>query len=309
VDVCAPKNCSDTNTKGCSSDGQCICKDGWSGGQCRTSNQCVEQSNKQCGSHGFLIDDSITCGTKCQCLGPNWVGTACNICSLQCQNQGILYKQCDKCGCMAGFTGNRCQCRSVIGSITINAYSDAILQYITMFIDSNGQSISPPQDFLSLSRLQSYTTLYNGLLTHFINTLELDHQPEGYIDMGELASVVDNELSHTQLGIHTQPNNLENNQPNQSSTKLTATIRFGCDSYNHDDTINTIQNKWLKMAQGIAQSDVIKDNFTFWGDKVVVDDPVETGGTLPDDDDRLPINSVEMMNLGFVGMVVLFMLL
>jgi hypothetical protein len=85
------------------------------------------------------------------------------------------------------------------------------------------------------------------------------------------------------------------------STKLTATIRFGCDSYNHDDTISTIQNKWLKMAQGIAQSNMIKDNFTFWGDKVVVDEPFEAGSTLPDDHDRLPINLVEMINVGLRG--------
>jgi hypothetical protein len=55
------------------------------------------------------------------------------------------------------------------------------------------------------------------------------------------------------------------------------------------------------MAQGIGQSDMIKDNFTFWGDKVVVDEPVEAGSTLPDDHDRLPINLVEMINVGLRG--------
>jgi hypothetical protein len=298
--LCASNNCSDANTDGCSSDGKCICKNGWTGEQCRTSTQCSTQSTNQCGSHGFLIEDSTGCGKECKCLGSNWVGTACNICSLQCQNQGVLYKQCDKCGCMAGFTGDRCQCRSTIGSVTINAYSKYILQYYALFVDSSGKAISPTQDFISLSRLEEYSTLYNDLLSYFLEKLELDHQPEAYIDMGEFNSAL-NELQHTQLGIRTQTVG-----DNLSSTKLTVTIRFGCDSFNFDETMTAIQDKWQKMSEGFSKSDVIQNNFTFWGDEDAVsfDDLVPTEQTLPGDDDRYSENSAIVFNLIFVGIIV-----
>jgi hypothetical protein len=282
-DLCESNGCVDQNTFGCDRDGQCVCRAGWAGAQCNVSQDCIEQSDKHCsGRNGFLIPDGSICGKTCQCLS-NWIGKSCELCSLQCQNGGKPYKTCNQCGCVAGFSGQTCQCRRVTGQITINAYNQAHLDYVAIVFDANGKIASSESDFIALSLLDQYNTLYNHLTTHIISEMELDPQTDEIIALGK--TVGGTFATGVVLDIKSMKSEEEEEEgTTKYQTKFSISIFFGCQEYNIDDTTETINTKWDDFVNTLIQSEVIQHNFIFSGEPQATTDGLrEVDSTLPSD--------------------------
>ena len=108
-----------------------VCTSSWGGDACQLPVSCITQSQAKCTkSNGYLtpISQSETCGSKCVCNN-FWMGSKCETCPLQCLNNGIRDSTCNQCGCTAGFTGQRCQCKATAGMLTMNGFSPILLEY------------------------------------------------------------------------------------------------------------------------------------------------------------------------------------
>jgi hypothetical protein len=303
VDLCANKNCNSQNTAGCDNEGGCVCKPDWAGAQCSVLQTCLAQSNLSCsGVNGVLIPNDQKCGNKCQCSS-NWMGSSCQLCSLQCQNQGKPFKKCDKCGCVAGFTGETCQCQHVVGYVQINAYSKSILDYVAL-IPPSGDSSSLESNFQSLSLFFSYVTLYNELTAHFISEMGLDPQSGSIIDFGQITS---SSIGHGLiLDLKTTPIQLENVAAFR--TEFSVSIRFGCDEYNAIDSLDEITAKWDRMIGGFIQSVVIQDNFIFFDNSAIVSELNPGEPTIPTDPyvEPRPNTGVVVNHIGAITTILAF---
>jgi hypothetical protein len=294
IPVTCPK-CNSLHTSKCGDNNTCICKTDFVGQFCDTHVSCSTQSTTQC-RNGHLISIENTsgqfeCKNECECYN-SWGSSDCSMCLLQCQNGGLLYKSCDKCGCNAGYTGNRCQCRSTVGSIVLNGYNFELIDYFNALksLDINNGQTNPQKLIIpspipsSLTELYSYARLIDTDVENVIGELL-------GIDAGSV------KLDITVAGGDPIPNN---DQITNRTTRFAIVITFNCQEYNNNLTIDALGLKWDKLGNLLIQSEPVLNYFIFNDptNPVGTDPLTETPSTLPGDDDRLEENGV---GLGYFG--------
>jgi len=293
LDLCRFNDCVQQQTKGCNADATCSCESGWGGEQCQVSDRCAAISLKQCSkNNGFVIPDSEAaggCGTKCQCNN-DWVGDQCETCSLQCQNGGKYFKNCDKCGCQKGFSGDNCQCRSVIGTIIFNAFNREHSKYSSLFFDKNGNQLTPQLTTSTLPILIDYNDIYNKFIAYFVSAMKLDVQSELEVRFGQTCYVLgDTEAIKPSLMIDIVQ--VRSASPDETGqffpTKMTLEMTFGCEGNNKNDDSSSIEKKWTQMLEELPRDEFILNNLVFFDGKTPVEsgELVQIDDTLPPDDD------------------------
>jgi hypothetical protein len=289
LDPCRFSQCVAENTVRCSgSDAKCVCDTNWGGDTCHISDSCAEASKQRCsGLNGYLVPDTTNggiCSESCQC-NAHWGGTSCENCLLQCQNGGRAYKQCDKCGCQKGFTGDNCQCQSVIGSITINAYNIPHVNYSALLVDSNGNKLSPVLNYSSLGLLYEFNSIYNDLIKHFTTSMGLDSIPQVELNFGQTAYTMTLEDAFSPSFVLDILPTTPSSTPNTFfPTKMSISIIFNCDKFNPTENLTSINEKWLKMVGELSSAEVIKTNFIFLGEPQIDDELKPTDDTLQPED-------------------------
>jgi hypothetical protein len=268
-DVCQVQDkpcnqCNADHLQSCSPLNECICQSDWAGATCDVSKPCLATSNTQCTSPNGFLNPPVgneKCGSTCKCLG-QWIGSHCNICSLQCQNNGASYKNCDKCGCAAGFTGQYCQCFSSKGKITIFGYNPSIVEF-QQYLSHQTQPISPenyPEHIIELTNIISYVE----------NTIQ---------------SVSSKLLDFTSTSVGLVVNPIVSND-DDDITALSFVLRYGCDEFNPSVSSQTlVTERWNNLVSNLLLDENVKDLFIFPSDP---QSPVISGDDLTPTDDTLP---------------------
>jgi hypothetical protein len=307
LDPCRFNQCVADNTVGCSgSDAKCVCDTNWSGDTCQISDSCAEPAKQRCsGLNGYLVPDTTNggiCSQSCRC-NTHWGGTSCENCLLQCQNGGRAYKQCDKCGCQKGFTGDNCQCQSVIGSITLNAYNIPHVNYSALLVDSNGNKLSPVLNYSSLELLYDFNSIYNDLIKHFTMSMGLDPIPQVELNLGQTAYTLTLEDDFSPSFVLDILPSTPSSTPNTFfPTKMTISIIFNCDKSNSKLDLTAINEKWAKMVAEFGSAEVIKNNFIFLGEPQVDNDLKPIDDTLqPEEAEE---NNAVSFEFGFIFVVI-----
>jgi hypothetical protein len=255
--------CHSTHTERCGSDNSCVCKESFGGQFCDVPKICVDRSNLACNApHGFLKpnDDQSDCTSECECKGL-WTSSTCSFCSLQCMNGGVRYKDCDKCGCLKGFSGQKCQCKSVLGKIVMNGYNQALIQFFKILSSLGLKPNSPLPDYLN--DLSSLHTLIN------INVQDVMYQA---MDLNKDSVVLTTSSSAT----------------NEKETIFELLIVFNCPESNPDVGEDQLKAKWDSMVSGLTRQSVIQEYFIFDGPGTIIGTELNpTDNTIPDDDDIL----------------------
>jgi hypothetical protein len=269
--------CDKTHTESCSGNNNCVCKAGFGGLYCSVPKVCEALSNAQCNSpYGFLKpnESQSDCTTECQCLS-HWVGSACQTCAMQCQNNGQRYKQCDKCGCMAGFTGEFCQCKSVNGYIMINGYN-AVLEQFFSLLNQLGLNIS--------SKLPSYFDEF----VSFHSSLQEEVRQA-------LAEMMEIDTTSVVLKVG-------KDMTKEANTTFGLTFTYSCDIANPTVDTDGMSKKWSTMLGKLLTNEVILKYFTFEKDATIVEKPDLTpiDDTLPSGDDKFEENVALLPQISFI---------
>jgi hypothetical protein len=286
TDVTNPcPHCNSLHTQSCTPN-TCQCETTWGGAFCDLPQSCVDQSEKSCmKNNGQLIVADGKCTKECECFN-KWVGKSCELCSLQCQNGGLAYKSCDRCGCSAGFSGESCQCKSSQGNIVINGFNEVLIHY-------DGLLKTVPD----LLKLPDYYELIK-----FIQTMQRDIS-------GVLTALL--ELSPNSLNLSFEPITSSTEQGDLKTTKFHVSIVYSCDGMNQELTLDLLKKRWELMSTGLSENSIILRYFTFNPGPIIVDvdDLTPTDPTLPSDDDKLEGNGVVKLNtiaiIVFIVVVVL----
>jgi hypothetical protein len=221
----------------------CKCKSNYIGDQCQVTTSCNDPKLNQCGvntGNGYLPERTGTCSNQCTCLG-HWVSTNCDMCSLQCQNNGTADKKCTKCYCRTGFTGEFCDCIGSVGRVTINGFNAVLVDYFEL-------NKSPLNNALQIDGLKPvYNVILNDILDAIVEMLQLDNQ-----------SIT--------MTLDAIPNANQNNEVIPFYTGFSITIKYGCNLYNTDDNLTSITSKWNSFVAEIIKNEIILKYFTFDGD-------------------------------------------
>jgi hypothetical protein len=228
---------------------------------------------------------------------------------LQCQNAGRAQKQCDKCGCQKGFTGDNCQCQSVIGSITINAYNIPHVNYSALLVDSNGNKLSPVLNYSSLGLLYDFNSIYNDLIKYFTTSMGLDPIPQVELNLGQTAYTLTLEDAFSPSFVLDILPTTPSSTPNTFfPTKMSISIIFNCDKFNPTENLTTINEKWLSMVGELGSAEVIKTNFIFFGEPQVDNDLKPIDDTLqpeePEEPEEHEENNSISFGFGFIFVVI-----
>ena len=124
--------CNSANTLNChpNNDGDkvCECKPTFGGLTCNAPlSQCDVAVSELCASpiSGYVKFIDAQCGSGCTCYN-QFLGPRCDSCGLECYNGGKPYRDCYRCGCASGYSGDHCQCRSVVGTIVLTGTNEII---------------------------------------------------------------------------------------------------------------------------------------------------------------------------------------
>ena len=275
-DTCG-KICNLDNTKFCGStiDEPCICKEGFGGFGCETTTQCSLQNtedNACVESNGYLkfLTETNTCDTTCTCYNENLVGPRCEFCQIECANDGKPRRGCNGCYCPAGFTGDRCDCPSVRGTITITGTATTYAKLLfasqgrlstqkegelfrvdhTMHIQRANKDTPKPAEF-SFSPLPVNAEPSDGEL---FSTLELLHRNLGL-------DLTGSENGH--FGLSMEPLSInEVDGTSQMVIRFHFDIPYGCVAHNGDLNLDSIQDHWEVVTAQIHNYEGIKTLFT-----------------------------------------------
>jgi hypothetical protein len=251
--------------------GTCQCKSGFAGSDCSQSKSCINTSASTCNyPNGQLMTTSNgSCGTDCQC-NLFWASGKfgnCSICALQCSNQGIAFKKCDKCGCRAGFAGDKCQCISKQAILLLRGFN----VYLEMFFDfENGQIGQEDSTF------DYETMMFNRDI--LLNDIRQDIWDEFGME------------------ITIDINSLQGQAPSETkSTKFTLDFLYQCPEHNPQISTDILQTKFEQFSSQFLNSKSLLKHFIFEktenSQPILKTDLVDGVDTLPDDDDRYTDNS------------------
>jgi uncharacterized lipoprotein YddW (UPF0748 family) len=246
--------------------GTCVCKPDFTGVLCNQAKACRESSESTCNyPNGQLITQtSGKCEAQCTC-NDGWSAKNCHICALQCQNGGLAFKKCDKCGCTGGFSGNNCQCRSSIASLTLFGYNINLNLY-QEFLDEYNTDKTPMESHENYGDVMFGRTLVINDLNKYIDDV-----------MG---------LKNVQFVL----TSIDANPPlERKITRFSFSFLYGCSESNENTSFNDISIKFKAFAEGLVGSDAVKNHFILsknQEDALAVEDLTDTEPTLPSEDDR-----------------------
>jgi hypothetical protein len=195
---------------------------------------------------------------------------------LQCHNGGAAFKNCDRCGCAAGFAGSTCDCSSTKGGVLLHAYNDALILYYDLLAKT--PAVLNTSDY---TELVSTVDLMKSLLSDvFVELLQ---------------------LQKSSVQVIFQPQISQTNS--QKVTQFNLSIIHNCQEANVGLGLDQLKAKWEEMSRQLAHHETVKRYFTFYPgfeDIVDVDELKPTDPTLPTDEEALPQNSSILMSSGAV---------
>jgi hypothetical protein len=273
VDPC-PK-CNRDHTTSCTAN-TCTCQSQWGGLTCDLPESCIKDSEKLCvKNNGQLITLDGQCTKNCECFN-YWGGKSCEICHLQCNNGGAAFKNCDRCGCAAGFAGSTCDCSSTKGGVLLHAYNDALIVYYDLL--ANNPSALNTSDYIEL--ISTVKLIEMAISDAFVELLQLQQS--------SVQVVFRPQISQTN---------------SQKVTQFNLSILYNCQQANFGLGLDQLKAKWEEMSRQLAQHETVKRYFTFYPgfeNEVDVEELKPTDPTLPTEEEGLPQNSSILMSSGAV---------
>jgi hypothetical protein len=237
---------------------------------------CIKDSEKLCvKNNGQLITLDGQCTKNCECFN-YWGGKSCEICQLQCNNGGAAFKNCDRCGCAAGFAGSTCDCSSTKGGVLLHAYNDALIVYYDLL--ANNPSALNTSDYIEL--ISTVKLIEMAISDAFVELLQLQQS--------SVQVVFRPQISQTN---------------SQKVTQFNLSILYNCQQANFGLGLDQLKAKWEEMSRQLAQHETVKRYFTFYPgfeNEVDVEELKPTDPTLPTEEEGLPQNSSILMSSGAV---------